>query len=623
VPSTYSPVTLHIVGIATTPVGLLRGGDTTETFFFASPAFARRFASSSVGPSIYVQLHHPGDLDAFERAVPRATPGTTFQLKPARQELTTFARVASPYTNTLWLFALVAAVATMLIVAQALVRMVRIDATAGSDLRALGTTSTQRAAVAAVRAMIAVVLGACVTVAVAIAASPLFPLGLVHRVEPDPGVRVDGPVLVLGALVIVVVLGGVALVVARWATRASSARPATGPGSRSFVASTLERVNLPLSIAGGARFAFSRGRNNAGVSATASIVGLVAAIAATSAALVFGANLDQLTTPSRYGQTWDAEIVSGGTSTLSPGEVEHRLASRSLAAGTSIGTFGDVTLEGHDVPASGVEPRHGRGVLVAAKGRLPVGPGEIALGARTLRQLHRSVGDRVTASASDGRREQLQIVGQVLLPSLNSNAPTLGADDGALLTRPGLVRLNPDLGDEVDFVLLHLAPHKTLTQLRRSFASNDFTVTGAAPPSDIASYNNVESTPLVLAGLLTILGIGVLAHLLVTSVRRSRRDLAIFKTLGCTRRQLMLMVVSQALMLVFTALVAGLTIGLVAGRDVWIRFAEGLGLVPTVDLPSLRIVAVVVAGLAFAVVIAWIPARAATRVAPARVLRTE
>jgi ABC-type antimicrobial peptide transport system permease subunit len=76
-------------------------------------------------------------------------------------------------------------------------------------------------------------------------------------------------------------------------------------------------------------------------------------------------------------------------------------------------------------------------------------------------------------------------------------------------------------------------------------------------------------------------------------------------------------------MLVFTALVAGLVIGLVAGRDVWIRFADGLGLAPTVDLPSLRIVAVAVAGLAFAVAIAWLPARAATRIAPARVLRTE
>ena len=306
----------------------------------------------------------------------------------------------------------------------------------------------------------------------------------------------------------------------------------------------------------------ARGSRSGAVPTTAStatsIFGLVAAIAATSAALVFGANLDQLTTPQRYGQTWDAEIVSGGTGTLAPGNMERMLARHSLARGITVGTFGDVKLDDQVVPSYGLERRRGDAIPVATKGRLAEHADEVAVAARTLRQLHRSVGDTLTATGSNGKREQLRIVGQTLLPSLNANAPTLGADDGAQLTRQGLARLNPDLGKEVDFMLVDLAPHATLFELRRVFDSNEFTVTGASPPGYIASYGNVQSTPLILAGLLTLLGIGVLAHLLVTSVRSSRRELAVFKTLGCTRNQLLVMVVWQALLLVLVALAVGL-----------------------------------------------------------------
>ena len=199
----------------------------------------------------------------------------------------------------------------------------------------------------------------------------------------------------------------------------------------------------------------------------------------------------------------------------------------------------------------------------------------------------------------------MRIVGQTLLPSLNSDAPTLGADDGAQFTRQGLARLNPDLGSEVDFLLVDLAPHATLRDLRRAFDPNEFTVTGASPPAYIASYGNVQSTPLILAGLLTALGIGVLAHLLVTSVRSSRRELAVFKTLGCTRGQLLVMVVWQALVLVLVALAVGLAAGVLLGRGAWIRFATNLGLAPTVEIPTSQMVAIVIVGLVSAALIAW------------------
>ena len=170
-------------------------------------------------------------------------------------------------------------------------------------------------------------------------------------------------------------------------------------------------------------------------------------------------------------------------------------------------------------------------------------------------------------------------------------------------------------------MLVDLAPHVTLRDLRASFDPKDFTVTGPSAPADIASYTDVSSTPLILAGLIALLGIGVLAHLLITTVRTNRRELAVFKTLGSTRAQLSVMVIWQALMLVGAALVVGLTIGVLAGRGAWTHFADGLGLAPTVDIPVADIALIVGVGLASAALIASLPARSATRTAPARVLR--
>jgi ABC-type lipoprotein release transport system permease subunit len=623
-PPTYAkPITLHVVGIATTPIGLLHGGESNETFLFGTPALTRRLADRSLGATIYVQLRHPRDLLAFERDAPDALKGITFDFHAASQELTTFGRVARPFTATLWIFALVAALSTVLIVAQALVRMVRTDAAEAPELSALGATRTQRSTVAAARAGIAVLAGSVLAALVSVLASPLFPLGLVHRVEPDPGMRVDLAVLVLGSLAIAVLFAAIIVLAARRATRVGRAAGAIGSQRPSWVATSLARANAPVSVVHGARLAFQRTRSNTTASTASSLFGLVAAAAAISAALVFGANLRQLTTPSRYGQTWDAEITSSGPRPIDASSMQNTLTSASLASGITFGTFGDAHLGRRIVSAYGLQPRVGTTLPVAQKGRLAESSDEVAVGAKTLRQLGRSVGDTVTATASNGRPEQLHIVGETLLPSLNPGAPTLGADEGAQLTRGGLARLDPDLRQEVDFALVRLEPGVTLPALRTRFGTNDYTVTGASPPSYIASYGDVQSTPFVLAALITVLGVGVLAHLLITSVRANRRELAVIKTIGGRRRQVLGIVIVQALMLTGVALAVGLVIGIALGRGVWTRFVTGLGLAPATDIPFLQLAALVAFALTSAAVIAFLPARAATRVVPARILRSE
>jgi ABC-type lipoprotein release transport system permease subunit len=58
----------------------------------------------------------------------------------------------------------------------------------------------------------------------------------------------------------------------------------------------------------------------------------------------------------------------------------------------------------------------------------------------------------------------------------------------------------------------------------------------------------------------------VLAHALVTAVRRRRRDLAIPKTIGMRKAQLLTVVSWQATALTIAALTAGIPLGILAVR---------------------------------------------------------
>src|SRR5262249_15544225 len=150
-----------------------------------------------------------------------------------------------------------------------------------------------------------------------------------------------------------------------------------------------------VGVVEGARFAFQRSRSTARGATVTSIVGIVAALTAISAALVFGANLRTLTTPARYGQTWNAEVTTSGPGTLDPAKDAHTLTADSIASAVTFGTYDTLRLDRQLVPAYGLQPANGSTMLVPLVGRTPSGPDEIALGSATLHQLHRAVGQTV------------------------------------------------------------------------------------------------------------------------------------------------------------------------------------------------------------------------------------
>jgi ABC-type lipoprotein release transport system permease subunit len=142
-------------------------------------------------------------------------------------------------------------------------------------------------------------------------------------------------------------------------------------------------------------------------------------------------------------------------------------------------------------------------------------------------------------------------------------------------------------------------------------------------PQDIRNYAGVRDTPLLLGAVLALLAVGTLLHVLVTGVRRRRRDLAMLKALGLVRRQVLGVVEWQAAALAATALLFGVPLGILAGRWAWALFAGSAGVSPAASVPVRLVLATIPVTVALAALIAAGPGRAAARVRPGVTLRAE
>ena len=142
-------------------------------------------------------------------------------------------------------------------------------------------------------------------------------------------------------------------------------------------------------------------------------------------------------------------------------------------------------------------------------------------------------------------------------------------------------------------------------------------------PNGVTDYAVIDTTPELLAGLLALLGLGVLGQVAVVSGRRRRHDFAVLKALGLLGRQVSEITTWQMTTLAGLALLTGLPLGVAAGRWSWHLFGTGLGIPATATVPVPQVLLLVPAVLLLANVVAWWPGRRAARVSPAELLRTE
>src|SRR6202011_1387392 len=105
-----------------------------------------------------------------------------------------------------WVLAVLAGVAGLAVIGQALGRQAVAEGAAYDTLAALGVSSRQRASLGLARTGAVALAGAAVGVVVAAAFSPLTPVGEARLADPSPGFAFDGLVLGLGTLAVVVVV---------------------------------------------------------------------------------------------------------------------------------------------------------------------------------------------------------------------------------------------------------------------------------------------------------------------------------------------------------------------------------------------------------------------------------
>jgi FtsX-like permease family len=595
-----------------------------------TPAFARAFTNRYASDGLLRLRVTGGDgRQRFARGVRRLTGVPLAKLVNSEQDQRALTRRALHLPAVaLWLLTALTAAAVLLVAGQALARQAFLEAGDNQALRALGMTGGQLWTIAMLRAAIAGLGGAVVAVGVAVALSGLFPLGLGRVAEPHPGLAADGVPLAAGAAATVVVAVALSAWPA-WRARRPDDASARAAG-RSAVAEILAGGGVPAPTVVGVRLALEPGRGSTALPTRAAALGAVIAVAALAAALTLATSLDHfLRTPRLYGWNWDVTVGDGGGPDFGA-RVDRVLAADPAAGSLSTGTLAVLQLgaSGPTAITWATEPVRGSITPTVIDGRAPAAPDEILLGARTLQAIGAHVGDQIQvrlvalgwqpldAPVPSG---QLRIVGKGVLP-LEGGA----IGEGAALTWDGLARLAPASARPVhNLLLLRWAPGADPTRSSAHLLAVAPHLGLPQRPADVTNFGRIQQLPALAAGVVAAVAVAMLAHLLVTSVRRRRRDLAVLKTLGFLRRQVSAAVAWQATTLLVLALAVGLPVGVAAGRWLWRLLAIRLYVPVEPVVPVRAIFLLVPAAILTANLVAAVPARVAAHTRPALVLRAE
>ncbi len=301
------------------------------------------------------------------------------------------------------------------------------------------------------------------------------------------------------------------------------------------------------------RFAVLRGRSEA-IPTRSTLLAVTAAVTAVFATIAFANSLVALVdTPSRYGQGWD-RMVDAQFGPAPVRRVIDRFATSSKVQGIGVGNYGDISVNGLPVPAFDLQAVHGDISVSILEGRPSTAADEIVLGSETMDRLGVRVGDLVDVDIGNGARPML-LTGRGVFPRMGQGSfSTTGLGIGAQLAGGTLASFGdfetvpPDYeldGRRYNFVAIDLVGSPSaldgeLAELEASAIADEafVFVRHEQPPGKIRDLDRVRVVPTAMAGVLALVALAALSHLLLTSVRERRRELALLGTLGFSRRQL-------------------------------------------------------------------------------------
>jgi hypothetical protein len=489
---------------------------------------------------------------------------------------------------------------------------VRLSPAEQSRLSAVGFTDRQIFAESIGRAAVPIVAGAVAAVVLATVASGIFPTGFVRRLEPDPGVRFETAVLILGAV------GLLAALLVWSAVAFGSRRSRSAAFHPSTVIDNIATKSPSATAATGVRFAFTRGERDVG-SVRTSVAGLLLTVVGVVGALTFASSLDRLVSDrARFGYGYDIGFGSGQTSVSA--DLRDALDKDPDVSALMLLAGGQARVGLETLRVIGMEPIRGGLVPRVVAGRLPSSEDEIALGRLSARHFGVGIGDVLTVSGLDESRD-FRVTGLAVVPSVGSND---GVGQDAIVTMAALKRL--DASADAESAVLNIRPGAPPGTAERIMTDN-----GAPPgpgdeetlPPVVTNLRRVRAIPYLLAALLGLLGVLTVAHVMITSMRNRRRDVAIVRSLGADRSWITRAVHWQSTSFTLLPIVIGTPIGLVAGQLVFKKFADSAGTVDDASFPFVFLAGVVIAIVALANVVAEVPARRARRLSPAELLQAE
>jgi ABC-type antimicrobial peptide transport system permease subunit len=616
---------LRIVGIVRRPLDLgdlgASGGAVVLT-----PAFDRAYSGriGSFGVSLRVRTRHgatevPGVIAAARRIFAQAQ---GFFSVTRLAESAGAQSAIDVLTLALWIFAGVAALAGVVAISIVLSREISLVSVDQATLRALGVTRIQRVAMSGPPALLIAGGGALLAVLGAVGASPLFPIGVARRAEPDPGLHIDWAVVILGVVAVATVVLAIAFLAALRATRPSSLDLATPTRRRTTpVPALAARAGLGPTATNGLRMALQPGHGRTAVPVRSAFFGAVFGVLGVTAVLVFASSLNHLvTTPRLYGWTWDFTTADTTANTPCGGNTFGLLRQRGVAAVAEVCYDDNMQVDGRNVAGYAFRPLRGTIDPEVVAGRAPIGSHEVALGSTTLHALGKNIGDTVQAATATATLNY-RIVGRVVFPTLAQAKPLA---DAATFTAQGFAPLF-DPNSYSRYFVGRFAPGADRAAVERSIAATPNLDQPTAPtvPAEVDRLHHIGWFPTTLAALLAGLALLAVGHALVTAVRRRRRDLALLKTLGFNRHQVRATVAWQATTLATVGIIIGIPTGLALGTLVWEHVANGIGISTTTTIPTLALLLTIPVVLVLVNLIAYLPAQAAARTRPAIALRSE
>ena len=659
----YKGIKLTVVGIGVLGIQLVHDDiDSNRAgFLVGTPALLREFESccatnSYDGLQLYGGSRYAAPvLQGYERLIsnPAFSHGQLVVYQTAAIEAEA-QQAIRPEAVALAVFGVIALVAALIIGTQAISRQLYTGASDGEVLRALGAAPATTMADGLLGVVAAAVTGAALAAVVAVGLSPLTLFGPVAAVEPAPGIDADWTVIGPGMAVLAV---GLALVAAAIAYRLAPhrvARRAAAAGRGSGVVAAALAAGLPASGGAGLRFALEPGRGRTAVPVRSVIAGTVLAMLVGVATLTFGASLSTLVShPSLYGWNFDYALYAVDGYGPIPSRWAGPLLARDPDVAAATGAyFATVQIDGQTVPGIAISTPAAI-TPSPLTGRKLAGPGQIVLGPATLAALHKRVGDTVTVS--EGQivpPTRLKIVGTAALPTIGDVIGVHASlSTGAIISTRSLPAMDleaygPVSGPNTIFIRLRpgvsrAAGLRSLGQIADQLNKDSrgplvesvagdignyvrfYSVLPVQRPAEIVNYRTMGAMPAVLAGGLAAGAVVGLGLTLIASVRRRRRDFALLKTLGFTRRQLAAAVAWQSSVVAAVGLVVGVPVGIAAGRWLWLAFARELSAVPDPVVPAGSIALAAVAAVILANLVAALPGRAAARTPAAIVLRVE